>query len=97
MPPLVENSGKEVSVFAILRVVPMTLWQAWRASRASDLPNPEEAPVISQVKGGVGAIFEKRLVSALCVFSYMGIMDFEFSGYLSASLYNNDAEIGCGV
>ena len=38
-------------------MVPMTLWPALRFSRASDLPRPDEAPVMSQVDGRDGGIF----------------------------------------
>ena len=37
-------------------MVPITLWPALRVSRASDLPKPDDAPVISQVDGRAAAI-----------------------------------------
>ena len=57
MPPLSANSGKDSWAFWMSRVVPMTLWPALRVSEASDLPRPDEAPVMSQVDGRAGGIF----------------------------------------
>ena len=56
MPPLAANSGKDSWAPLTLRVVPITLWPALRVSRASDLPKPDDAPVISQVDGRAAAI-----------------------------------------
>ena len=62
MPPLPAKFGQDSLALRISRVVPITLWPALRVSKASDLPKPDEAPVISQVDGRAAAI----VVDELC-------------------------------
>ena len=65
MPPFAANSGNDSFALRRSRLVPITLWPALRASRARDLPKPEDAPVISQVDGRAAAIVCRSLAVLL--------------------------------
>lgn len=58
MPPFVTKSGKVDLALEMSRVVPITLQPRLRASRAIDLPNPEEAPVINQMEGSAAVMMD---------------------------------------
>jgi hypothetical protein len=53
LPPSFSTSGWAAAALSGLRAQAMTRWPAWRADRVMARPRPEDAPVMSQILGGV--------------------------------------------